>query len=87
MNLEKIIGNPSVAIPDELLPVIRDLAAGELKSLVLIGETQSGGVRTGIHLNLNDGDTNLATMVGGLEIAKQHLLDIVLAPEDHDDDE
>lgn len=77
-----MIGDPSAAIPEELLPLLHDLATGDLKSLALVGETQDGTIKTMYQLNMHDGESNEFAVLGALEYLKQAIL---LGLEDEDE--
>lgn len=74
MDVKKLIGDPSAAIPEDLLPLLHDLAAGDIRSLVICGETQDGTIKTMWQLNMNDGESNEFAVLGGLEVVKQEIL-------------
>ena len=74
MDLKKLIGDKSAALPRELEPVIEAMATGELKSLVVIGEYQDGTVKTMWQMNMHDGASNELAIIGALELIKHELL-------------
>ena len=74
MDLKKLIGDASAAVPEDLLPVVHELASGELRSIVVIGEKQDGTIKTMWQLNMNEGCSNEFAVIGGLEVVKQEIL-------------
>lgn len=74
MDVKKLIGDKSAALPRELEPVIEAMATGELKSLVVIGEYQDGTVKTMWQMNMHDGASNELAIIGALELIKHELL-------------
>lgn len=66
MDLKKLIGDKSAVLPEALLPVIEDLASGEIVSLVVLLETQSGHIGDLFMLDLNDSASNRFAVLGGL---------------------
>lgn len=74
MDLKKLIGAASAAIPEEMEPVLHDLITGELKSIVVIGERQNGDMATMWLFDLNDGKTNEHAVLGAMEATKHEML-------------
>ena len=74
MDVNKLIGDKSAALPKDLMPVIEAMATGELKSLVVVGEYQDGTVKTMWQLNMHDGASNELAVIGALELIKHELL-------------
>ena len=82
MDVKKLIGDKSAALPRELEPVIEAMATGELKSLVVVGEYQNGTIKTMWQLNMHDGESNELAVIGALELVKHELL---FGPEDNEE--
>lgn len=86
MDLNKLIGNPSQAIPESLKPVIAALLEGDLRSMIVIGEHVNGNMSHLWELNINDQPSNEMALLGALEFIKHDLLYGLTSEEEHKDD-
>lgn len=93
MDLQKLIGDKSAAIPEQLMPIIEGIISGEVVSLVCLIETRDGDIGDLFELNMNDGESNLYAVLGALEALKRDFMRIhvesrvpYVEPEEHDND-
>lgn len=66
MDIKKLIGDKSAVLPEALMPLVEELAAGEIVSLVVLMETQEGDIGDFFMLDMNDGRSNRFAVLGGL---------------------
>lgn len=74
MDLIKLIGDKTAALPQELVPIIERIISGEVVSVVCIVELQDGSVGDLFELDMNDGHSNRYAVLGALEAAKRDFL-------------
>lgn len=74
MDLQKLIGDRSAAIPEQLLPIIEGIVNGDVVSLVCLVETRDGDVGDLFELDMNDGHSNLYAVLGGIEALKRDFM-------------
>lgn len=74
MDIKKLIGDASAALPEELVPIINGIINGDIVSLAVIVEDQEGHMGDMWVTDLNDGETNRFAMLGALENLKRDFM-------------
>ena len=64
----------SDAVPEDLKMAMAGLIDGSIKSLIIIAEYQDGSFMDGYSVDINDGKSNTAAMIGAIEILKRDFM-------------
>ncbi len=74
MDIKKLIGDASAAMPEELSPIIDGIIHGDVISIALVAEHRDGSLGDLFFFDLNDGDTNVLAVIGCLETLKRDIM-------------
>lgn len=72
--VERLIGDRLAALPEELLPVIDDIAAGRVRSLVVLVELDDEEVGDLFALDMNGTRSNRFALLGAIEALKRDFM-------------
>ena len=74
MDVRSLIGDRLAAMPEELLPVIDDIVAGRVRSLVLLVELDDGEWGDLYSLDMNGSRSNRLAVLGAIENLKRDFM-------------
>lgn len=74
MDIKKLIGDKTAALPPELAPIIDGLIKGEIRSIALVVENQKGEIGDMFCIDMNDGDSNVFAVLGAIESMKRDFM-------------
>lgn len=74
MDVRALIGDRLAAMPEELLPVIDDLVAGRVRSMVLLVELDDGEIGDLYSLDMNGSQSNRLAVLGAIENLKRDFM-------------
>ncbi len=74
MDWRSLIGDRLSALPEELLPVIDDIVAGRVRSLVVLVELDDGEWGDLYSLDMNGSQSNRLAVLGAIENLKRDFM-------------
>lgn len=74
MDVRALIGDRLAALPEELLPVIDDIVAGKVRSLIVLVELDDDEIGDLCVLDMNGSRSNRFAVLGGLAALQRDFL-------------
>lgn len=74
MDVRALIGDRLAALPEELLPVIDDIVAGKVRSLIVLVELDDGEIGDLYSLDMDGSPSNRLAVLGAIEHLKRDFM-------------